>query len=414
MKRRVVVTGLGLLSSIGWNLKDFTENLRMGKSGIRKITSFDASTYPSQIAGELYNFDPLDHLSPRFINKTDRFTQHGVIAAKQALKDANLDLEKTDRSRIGVCIGTSIGGLGVAEEQHSIFLEKGFRRINPFMQTSVFPSSCSSHISLYFKLHGPSESVSTACASSNSAVGIAMQRIQRGECDIALAGGSDAAITPFILGSFCSLRLVSRCNDNPENACKPFSRDRDGFALSEGSGILILEEAEHAMARDAFIYGELLGHASTCDAYHITSPNPDATYTALAMENALKNAGIDSQEIDYINAHGSATPTNDSIETLSYKKVFGERAYRIPVSSTKSMVGHTMGACGSIELIACFVMLQHKFIHPTINYSVPDPDCDLFYVPNESIEQQVDTILSNSLGYGGQNSVIILRRFTMQ
>ncbi|OGL43724.1 MAG: beta-ketoacyl-[acyl-carrier-protein] synthase II [Candidatus Schekmanbacteria bacterium RBG_13_48_7] len=411
MQKRVVVTGLGILSPIGSNLKDFCENLRNGISGIRKITHFDASTYPSQIAGEIKDLDPLNHLSPRFINKTDRFTQLGVIATKLALQDSHLELQKIDLNRIGVVIGTSIGGLSVAEEQHTIFLEKGYKRINPFMQTSVFPSSCSSHIALYFNFHGSAETISTACASSNSAVGHAMGRIFSGDCDIVVTGGSDAAITPFILGSFCSLRLVSRKNEEPEKACKPFSKDRDGFALSEGCGILILEELEHALRRDAFIYGELLGYGATCDAHHITSSAPDAVYASMAMEKALKNANIDRTEIDYINCHGSATPSNDPIETLAIKKTFREKAYEIPISATKSMVGHTMGACGSIELVACFIMLQHGFIHPTINYNTPDPDCDLFYVPNHAIEKQLNRIMSISLGYGGQNSVIVLQRF---
>jgi 3-oxoacyl-[acyl-carrier-protein] synthase II len=335
----------------------------------------------------------------------------GVIAAQQAIRDANLGVSKEESTRIGVVIGTSIGGLGVAEEQHALFLEKGYKRINPFMQTSVFTSSCSSYIAMYFNLHGPAESVSTACASSNTAVGLGMQRIRSGECDVVLAGGSDAAITPFILGSFCVLRLVSRRNEEPSKACKPFSLDRDGLVLSEGSAVLVLEEATHALKRNAQIYGELIGYGASCDAYHITSPHPDATYAVMAMEKAVQDAGIDRNEIEYINAHGSATEINDRVESMAINEVFGKRGSGLPVSATKSMIGHTMGACGSLELAACFLMLQHGYIHPTINHSEADPECNINCVPNESMDLQVTTMMSNSFGYGGQNSVIILRRF---
>jgi len=410
MNKRVVVTGLGIISPIGCNLKDFHKSLKDGKSGISTITRFDVNSFPSRIGGEIKDCNPRDHLKPKFVRNTDRFTQIGTIAAQNAIQDANLTLDELDKVRIGITMGTSIGGLGVGEDQHALFLEKGYKKINPFMQTSVFPSSCSSHIALYFDLHGPAETISTACSSSNSAIASAMQRFRYGGCDIMIAGGADVAITPFILGSFCALRMVSKRNDEPEKACRPFSKDRDGIVLSEGSAVLILEELTHALKRNAFIYGELIGYGTTCDAYHITTPYPNADYAALAMEKAFKDAGINKDQVDYINAHGSATSLNDLVETRIIKKYFGKRAYDIPISATKSMMGHAMGAGGAIELAACFLMLQNDFIHPTINYTVPDPECDLFYVPGKAIDRRVNTIMSNSFGYGGQNSIIILQR----
>ncbi len=407
--RRVVVTGLGVVSSIGIGKQAFWESLKAGRSGIVPITAFDPTHFTTKFAGEIRDFDPAQYIDFKRLKRMDRTSQLAVACAKLAVQDAGLDFQKNGaRERSGVIIGTAMAGHGYILNQHTTLMEKGPMRINPFTALAAFPDACASNISIELGITGPSFSLSTACSSASDAGGYAFEAIRSGAMDFLIMGGAEASIYPGILAAFCVARALSTRNEEPQKASRPFSRDRDGFVLGEGAGILVLEEYEHAKSRGAHIYGEILGHGMTCDAYHMTAPDPEGTEASRAMRMALSNAGVTPQDVDYINAHGTSTPLNDKTETMIIKKVFGEQAYKIPVSSTKSMVGHLIGAAGSVELIATLLSMENQEIPPTINYSVPDPECDLDYVPNQARKAKIEIAMKNSFGFGGKNSVLVL------
>lgn len=407
--RRVVVTGLGVVSSIGIGKQTFWEGLKAGRSGIVPITAFDPEPFTTKFAGEIRDFDPSQYIDFKRMKRMDRTSQLAVACAKLAVEDAGLDFQKNGaRERSGVIIGTAMAGHGYILNQHTTLMEKGPMRINPFTALAAFPDACASNISIELGITGPSFSLSTACSSASDAGGYAFEAIRSGAMDFLIMGGAEASIYPGILAAFCVARALSTRNEEPQKASRPFSRDRDGFVLGEGAGILVLEEYEHAKSRGAHIYGEILGHGMTCDAYHMTAPDPEGTEASRAMRMALANAGVKPEEVDYINAHGTSTPLNDKTETMIIKKVFGEQAYKIPVSSTKSMVGHLIGAAGSVELIATLLAMENQEIPPTINYGIPDPECDLDYVPNTSRKAKIDIAMKNSFGFGGKNSVLVV------
>lgn len=407
--RRVVVTGLGVVSSIGIGKQTFWEGLKAGRSGIVPITAFDPAQFTTKFAGEIRDFDPAQFIDVKRLKRMDRTSQLAVACAKLAVQDAGLDFQKNGaRERSGVIIGTAMAGHGYILNQHTTLMEKGPMRINPFTALAAFPDACASNISIELGITGPSFSLSTACSSASDAGGYAFEAIRSGAMDFLIMGGAEASIYPGILAAFCVARALSTRNEEPQKASRPFSRDRDGFVLGEGAGILVLEEYEHAKSRGAHIYGEILGHGMTCDAYHMTAPDPEGTEASRAMRMALSNAGVKPEDVDYINAHGTSTALNDKTETMIIKKVFGEQAYKIPVSSTKSMVGHLIGAAGSVELIATLLAMENQEIPPTINYSVPDPECDLDYVPNTARKAKIDIAMKNSFGFGGKNSVLVV------
>ncbi len=409
--RRVVVTGVGVLSSVGFGKEEFWTSLKTGKSGISPITAFDTSQFTTRFAGEIKNFEPEKWIEPKRLKRMDRTSQFAVITSKMAVQDAGLDFQKNGaRERTGVIIGTAMAGHGYILNQHVTLMEKGPMRINPFTALASFPDACASNVSIELGVTGPSFSIATACSSASDAVGYAFEEIRSGSLDFIIMGGAEASIYPGILAAFCVARALSTKNEDPQRACKPFSLDRDGFVLGEGAGMLVLEEYEHAKARGAHIYGEILGHGMTCDAYHMTAPDPEGREASRAMRMALANSGITINDIDYINAHGTSTALNDKTETMVIKKVFGDQAYKIPISSTKSMVGHLIGAAGSVELIATLLAMENQEIPPTINYSVPDPECDLDYVPNQSRKKKISIAMKNSFGFGGKNSVLVIRK----
>ena len=410
MKRRVVVTGLGVISPVGNDIETFWKNLVSGKSGIGLIESFDASGFESRIAGEIKAYDPSAYLSPKEAKRMERFVQFAVCAAKQAYENSGLDLAKEDPYRLGVLIGSGIGSLHAIEEQHTILLQKGPSKISPFLIPTLIVNMAPGQVSISLGLKGPNSCVATACASGSHAVGDAFEVIQRGDAEVMVAGGTESCITPMGIGGFCAMKALSVRNNDPPAASRPFDLDRDGFVMGEGSGILILEEYEHAKHRGATLYGEVIGYGMTGDAYHMTAPSPSGEGAARAMKQALERAQIPPTGIDYINAHGTSTPLNDKMETLAIKRIFGDHAKKIPVSSTKSMTGHTLGAAGGIEALACCLTLSRGVIHPTINYQTPDPECDLDYVPNTAREAKVTVCLSNSLGFGGHNATLIFKK----
>ena len=408
-KRRVVVTGLGVVSSIGLGKDAFWESLRSGRSGIVPITAFDPADFTTQFAGEVRNFEPSAYIEDvKRLKRMDRTSQLAVASAKMAIRDAGLELEGSAREKTGVIIGTAMAGHGYILNQHKTLMEKGPMRINPFTALASFPDACASNVSIELGVTGPSFSIATACSSASDAGGYAFEAIRSGALDFLIMGGAEASIYPGILAAFCVARALSTRNNDPQKASRPFSRDRDGFVLGEGAGMLVLEEYEHAKNRGAHIYGEILGHGMTCDAYHMTAPDPEGRQAARAMQMALKDAGIGIDQIDYINAHGTSTPLNDKTETAIIKKVFGERAPQIPISANKSMIGHLIGAAGSVELIATLLAMEHQEIPPTINYEVSDPECDLDYVPNKSRKVEIRTAMKNSFGFGGKNSILIV------
>ena len=409
MERRIVVTGMGAVTPLGMGVEATWEGLRSGRSGISKISHFDASDFSSQIAGEVDGFDPADWLEPREVRHTDRFTQFAVAAAKMAVDDAGLDFERIDRDRVGVLIGSGIGGTATWEEQHRILMAKGPGRVSPFFIPMIILDMASGRVAMVFGVRGPNLGLATACATSAHAIGEASEIVKRGDAEAMIAGGSEAAVSPLAVAGFCSMRALSRRNDEPERASRPFDRDRDGFVMAEGAGVVVLEELEHAKRRGAQIHGEVIGYGTSGDAYHITQPSPDGYGMALAMESALRDAKISPDDVDYINAHGTATPTGDPAETLALKKVFGDRARSIPCSSTKSITGHLLGAAGAVELIACLLSIRDGVIAPTINLDTPDPECDLDYVPLEARAQAVKVAMSNSFGFGGHNAILIVR-----
>ena len=411
MKRRVVVTGLGCITPIGTGLNTFWEALLAGKSGIDYITRFDTTDYPTKIAAEVKDFVPENHIDKKEVKKMDRFTQLAVAASQLAVADAELKLQEIDSERFGVVLGSGIGGIETLEDQHAKLMEKGAKRVSPFFIPMMISNLGAGYVSIALGAKGPNTTVVTACASSTNAIGEAFKIIQRGDADLMITGGMEASITPLSIAGFCSMKAMSTHNDEPQKASRPFDSNRDGFVMGEGSGILLLEDMEHAIKRGAKIYAEIVGYGMSADAHHITAPSPDGEGAARSMVNALRDAGISYEEIDYINAHGTSTPYNDKFETLAIKSVFKEHAYELAVSSTKSMTGHLLGAAGSIEAIACIMAIREGKVPPTINLENPDPELDLDYVPNKYKEKVVDYALSNSLGFGGHNATIVFKKF---
>lgn len=401
---------MGVVSPVGNTLDEFWRHLCEGKSGIGPITKFDASEFNSQIAGEVKNFDPTLYLDRKEARKMDPFIHYAIAASEMAVKDAQLTGDAVDKTRVGVLIGSGIGGLGAIEAQHKVLLEKGPRRITPFFIPMMLINLASGQIAMRYRFSGPNSAVSTACATGLHAIGEAFKMIQRGQADVMLAGGTEAVITPLAVGGFCAMRALSQRNDDPTAASRPFDQDRDGFVIAEGAGVVVLESEERARARGVKIFAELIGYGLTADAYHVTSPDPEAAGTSRCMQMALDDAGIAPDAIDYINAHGTSTPLNDKFETMAIKNVFGEYAAKLQISSTKSMTGHLLGAAGGIESVATVQTIAHDLIPPTMNYATPDPDCDLDYVPNTARRATVTTALTNSFGFGGTNGTLIFRK----
>jgi len=412
MKKRVVITGLGVVSPVGSEVPVFWKSLVEGKSGVGMNTSFDTTGFDSRIAAEVKDFDPsLYGISSKETRRTAKFVQFAIAAAKQAMESCGLDLDKEDRTRIGVLIGSGIGSLYTIEEEHKVLLNKGPSRLSPFLIPMLIVNEASGMVAILHGLKGPNSCVATACASGSHAIGEAYRTILYGDADIMLTGGTESCIVPTAVGGFCALRALSTRNDNPLKASRPFDRERDGFIMAEGCGLVVLETLEHAQKRNADIIAEITGFGSSCDAYHITAPDPDGAGAAQAMAMALKDAGINPEEITYINAHGTSTKLNDKIETLSMKKAFGNHARKVMVSSTKSVTGHLLGAAGGVEFLACCLAIRDGVVPPTINYENPDPECDLDYVPNTARKTSVEICMSNSLGFGGHNASLVVRKF---
>jgi beta-ketoacyl-acyl-carrier-protein synthase II len=401
---------MGVISPIGLNKQDFLESLQNGVSGVSRISYFDAANFPVQIAAEVKGFQPENYFTPKEARRLDKFVQYALAATKEALSDAALDIAAF-ADRVGVIVGSGIGGLETLEQQHKVLLEKGPTRVSPFLIPMMIPNLAAGQISIFFGAKGPNYGVVSACASANHAIGAAFELIKNGFADCCITGGAEAPITPLSLAGFSSMKALSTRNDEPEKASRPFDADRDGFIIGEGAGILILEESELAKKRGAKVYAEVVGYGASADAYHITAPDITGSGAAKAMKEALIQANVKPEQVDYINAHGTSTEANDKLETLAIKTVFGRQAYNIPISSTKSMTGHLLGAAAAIELIATVLALEHSFIPPTINYETPDPNCDLNYVPNKSIKQEVNVAMSNSFGFGGQNAVILVKKY---
>jgi 3-oxoacyl-[acyl-carrier-protein] synthase II len=412
-RRRVVITGLGCVTALAESAEGLFAALCEGKSGVSNIESFDVSTYPVRFGGEIKNFDATKYIDQRESKRMDRFSQFAVAAAIQAVNDSGLDFSKEDVFRVGVIVGTGIGGLQEIEEQHIKLLNKGVRQVSPFTVPKLMANAASGNIAIRYGLRGPNFCVVSACASSNHAIGEAFCNIVSGRSDVAITGGAEAALTPVGLASFCAARSLSTRNDDPAGASRPFDRDRDGFVLSDGAGILVLEEENHAKKRGANIYAELLGYGATDDGYHITAPPPNGVGAAMAMKLALIDAGIEKEKIDYINAHGTGTELNDIAESIAIKTVFGNHAYKLAISSTKSSLGHLLGATGAVELIVCVKALNESTIPPTINLNNQDERCDLKmdYVPLEARKAKVNFALSNSLGFGGHNACLVVGKY---
>jgi 3-oxoacyl-[acyl-carrier-protein] synthase II len=411
-ERRVVVTGIGVVSSLGKNPLVFWENILAGKCGITQITSFDVSAFTTRIAAEIPDFDAAAAFpSAKDARRTDRFAQFAVFAAQQALVDSGLDLRVVDHLEVGVFIGSGIGGLHTIEEQHKVLLSKGPGRLSPFMIPMLILNMGSGLFSMYHDLRGPNLATCSACATSTNAVGEAWRTIKMGDANVMFAGGSEAAIVPLGLGGFCAMRALSTRNDDPQHASRPFDNDRDGFVMGEGGGVVVLEELEHAKARGARIYAEIVGYGNTADAHHLTSPSPGGDGAARCMNMALRSAGLNPSDISYINAHGTSTPLGDIAETQAIKTVFGEHAKTLAVSSTKGATGHMLGAAGAVEMAICVKAIHCDVVPPTINLENPDPECDLDYVPGTAREMPVNAIVNNSFGFGGHNASIIARKF---
>ncbi|MDY0096635.1 MAG: beta-ketoacyl-ACP synthase II [Candidatus Vecturithrix sp.] len=413
MKKRVVITGMGAITPIGNTVETFWENAKAGVSGTGRITSFDPSDHSSQVAAEIKDFDPTTFIDKKEAKRMDAFVQLAIAAADMAISDANLALDHLDRTRAGVLVGSGMGGLKTLEEQYRILLEKGAKRVSPFFIPMEIINLAPGQLSIRYGFQGTNISVATACATGAHAIGEALRYIQHGEMDVMLTGGTESCITPLSVAGFANMRALSTRNDDPAHASRPFDKDRDGFVMGEGSGILILESLEHALARNARIYAELVGYAATADAYHITSPDPEGNGVSRCMQRALDDAGLSPKAIDYVNAHGTSTPFNDKFETLAIKKVFNSHSADLVISSTKSMIGHTLGAAGAIELIAAALSVKHDVVHPTINYETPDPDCDLDYVPNEVRHVTVNAAISNSFGFGGTNASLVVKKYDL-
>jgi 3-oxoacyl-[acyl-carrier-protein] synthase II len=409
--RRVVVTGLGTLSPVGNNAEEFWSALVQGRSGVGMITKFDTTGYPTRIAGEVRNFDPLNFVDKKDARRLDPYLQYAIASAALAVQDAALDTGKVDSTRFGVLIGSGIGGITTLLESHKNLLEKGPDRVSPFFIPMLIANMASGLVSMRFGAKGPNSAVVTACATGNHAIGDSFKIIQRNDADIMIAGGAEAIIIPLTIAGFCSMKAMSTRNDEPTKAMRPFDATRDGFVAGEGAGILVLESLDHAVQRDARIYAEIIGYGMTGDAHHMTAPDPEGDGAARAMAAAVRDAGLDVSAVGYINAHGTTTQYNDKFETIAIKRVFGDHARRLAVSSTKSMTGHLLGAAGGIEAIATVLALHHGVLPPTINYETPDPDCDLDYIPNQARKQDVEVALSNAFGFGGTNATLAFRAY---
>ncbi|MEW6096693.1 MAG: beta-ketoacyl-ACP synthase II [bacterium] len=412
VKNRVVVTGIGMATPIGIGKEKFWKSVVSGENGIGRVSLFPVDDYECQIAGEVRDFDPNLYMDKKEVKRSDRFTQFAIACAKLAVEDAKIELPGNENpDQIGVYIGSGIGGLSTIEAEHTVLLEKGARKVSPFLIPMLIIDIASGKVAIHYGAKGPNSAVVTACASGAHAIGDAFRIIERGEAEIMIAGGAEAAITPLGLAGFSSMKALSTRNDDPEHASRPFDKFRDGFVMAEGAGIVILESLQHAKARNAYIYAEIIGYGMTGDAYHITSPAPQGEGAARAMQRALQDANLTPQQINYINAHGTSTLLNDKCETEAIKAVFGEYAYSIPVSSTKSMTGHMLGAAGAVEFIISCLTIEKGVIPPTINYEYKDTECDLDYVPNQAREQEIHVALSNSLGFGGHNVSLIVKRY---
>ncbi len=410
--RRVVITGMGTINSVGHNVEEMWNNLLAGKSGIDLIKNFEITEeYASRIAGEIKNYDPNEYFEKKRIKKLDHYTQYALIAAKEAFEDSGLNDVEFDHNRAGVIVSSGIGGMLTFETEAYKMERKGPKRISPFFIPKMISNMASAEIAIQYKLGALNFNISSACASANHSIGTAFRSIQYGDADIMVTGGAEGSVTPLAVAGFCSMRALSTRNDEPQRACRPFDKERDGFIMAEGGGVVVLEEMEHAVKRGAKIYAEVVGYGATCDAFHITAPAENGEGGARAMQLAIDDAEIKPDQIEYINAHGTSTPLNDPNETAAIKTVFGNHAKKLKISSTKSMTGHTLGAAAGIEAIVCCKSITTGKLHPTVNYENPDPACDLDYIPNESINMEVNYALSNSLGFGGHNGVVIFKKF---
>ena len=410
--RRIVVTGIGVIAPNGNDLTTFWNNLLAGKSGIGPITRFDTTDIPSKVAGEVKDFVPGNYMDPKEAKRNDRYTQLAMAASRMAFNDAGLKVGQVDSDRFGVIIGSGIGGMETIEEQTRNLIEKGARRVSPFTIPSLIANMASGIVAIEFQAKSANFGVVSACAAGSHALGEALMHMRNGVADIMLAGGSEAAITRLGFAGFCNMKaMATEFNDNPTASSRPFDAKRDGFVMGEGAGVLVLETLEHAQARGAKIYAEFSGYSATCDAYHITSPDVEGRGLALALERSLKDAGVAKEEVSYINAHGTSTPYNDKFETLAFKKVFGDHARKLAISSTKSMTGHLLGAAGGIEAAVAVMAVQNDIVPPTINYENPDPDCDLDYVPNQARKMTVNVAISDNLGFGGHNAALVFKKF---
>jgi 3-oxoacyl-[acyl-carrier-protein] synthase II len=411
-ERRVVITGLGVVTPVGHELDTFWKNLLAGECGIDKITAFDPAAFDTQVAGQVKPFDMAPAFpSPKEVRRTDRYSQMGVYAGWSALKDSGADLSKLNCDEIGVIIGSGIGGLETTTAQHKILLERGPGRISPFMIPMLISNMASGLFSMYNNLRGPNFATCSACATANHAIGEAWRTLKMGEAVMMFAGGAEAAIVPIGIGGFCAMKAMSTRNDDPKRSSRPFDKERDGFVMGEGAGVIVLEELEHAKKRGAKIYCEVVGYGNTADAHHLTAPAPGGEGAARCMKMALRNGGLNTTDISYINAHGTSTPQGDVAETEAIKTVFGEHARKLAVSSTKGATGHMLGAAGSVEMTVCALAIKNGIVPPTINYQVPDPECDLDYVPNTAREMHVNGIINNSFGFGGHNATIAAKKF---
>ncbi len=408
MTRRVAITGMGVISPLGNDLESFWQALVGGKSGVGPITRFDATDFPTRIAAEVKGFDPMDYMDRKDAKRMDRFSHLAVAAARQALEDAQLN-HTLNRDDVGVAVGTGIGGIETFSEQFEVMRKKGPQRVSPFFVPMMIANMAAGNIAILTGARGPCITTTTACAASANAVGEAFRLVQRGDAVAMICGGTEAPLVPMALGGFCAMKALSERNEEPERASRPFDAQRDGFVMAEGAAMIVLEELEHAVRRGARIWAEMVGYGMSADAYHITAPAPRGEGGARAMRRALADAGLDPSEVQYINAHGTSTPPNDRCETEAIKAVFGEHAYRLAISSTKSMTGHLLGAAGALELVCCVLTIARGVIPPTINYEYPDPDCDLDYVPNRARPATVRVAMSNSFGFGGQNACLVVR-----
>lgn len=411
MKKRVVITGLGCITPVGNGKEKFWNNIRSGVCGIDTVTRFDASTFQTQVAGEVRDFNGEDYINKKELRRLDKFTQYAIASAKMAVEDSKLDLDKVERNRMGVIIGSGIGGVETIEEQHKILLNKGNKRVSPFFVPMMIGNMAAGQVSIYLGAKGPNTNVCTACASGTHSIGDAFKLIQRGDADIMVAGGSEAPITALAFSGFCNMKAMSTRNDDPKTSSRPFDKDRDGFVMGEGSGILILEELNHAIKRNAKIYAEVVGYGLTADAYHMTTPAEGGEGATRAMQMALQDGNVPLDEVDYINAHGTSTPYNDRLETQAIKNIFKDKAYDICVSSTKSMTGHLLGAAGAVEAVICAMSINDSFVPPTINVQNLDEELDLDYVLDKGREKEVRYAISNSLGFGGHNATLVFKKY---